>query len=227
MRGKAPAIDLARLEAELRGFLADLIHGDWMTRHVPEGARVIRDIAFSGNGEATSAEVFPEAVALVLGLRDEFGLSPQAVPVRLITNGSLLAQAHVREGVRRLGEAGGEVWFKVDGGSVEAIERINGVRLEPAAVARNLARCAELCPTWVQTCMFRWDGALPTDTDIDAWLAVLEAAGTERLRGVLLYGVARPSMQAEAPRISTLTVDELEAIAERARKKGLTVRVSP
>ena len=44
---------------------------------------------------------------------------------------------------------------------------------------------------------------------------------------MLLYGVARPSMQAEAPRISTLTVDELEAIAERARKKGLTVRVSP
>ena len=27
VRGRAPAIDLARLEAELRGFLADLIHG--------------------------------------------------------------------------------------------------------------------------------------------------------------------------------------------------------
>ena len=227
VRGKAPEIDLARLEGELRGFLADLIHGSWMARHVPEGARVIRDIAFSGNGEATSAEVFPAAVALVLRLRDEFGLSPQAVPVRLITNGSLLAQARVQEGVRRLGDAGGEVWFKVDGGSAEAIERINGVRLEPAAVARNLARCAALCPTWVQTCMFRWDGALPSSADIDAWLALLEAAGTGRLRGVLLYGVARPSMQPEAPRISTLTVDELEAIAGRARKKRLTVRVSP
>jgi len=100
-------------------------------------------------------------------------------------------------------------------------------RLEPAAVARNLTRCAELCPTWVQTCMLRWDGALPSDADIDAWLAVLEAAGTERLRGVLLYGVARPSMQPEAPRIATLAAEELEAIAERARKKGLTVRVSP
>ena len=198
-----------------------------MERHVPEGARVIRDIAFSGNGEATSAEVFPEAVALVLRLHDEFGLSAQAVPVRLITNGSLLAQARVQEGVRRLGEAGGEVWFKVDGGSVEAIERINGVRLEPATVARNLAHCAQLCPTWVQTCMFRWDGALPSGADIDAWLALLEAAGMERLRGVLLYGVARPSMQPEAPRISTLEADELEAIAERAREKGLTVRVSP
>ena len=84
-----------------------------------------------------------------------------------------------------------------------------------------------MCPTWVQTCMFRWDGALPSSADIDAWLALLEAAGTGRLRGVLLYGVARPSMQPEAPRISTLTVDELEAIAGRARKKGLTVRVSP
>lgn len=227
VRGKAPAIDLARLEAELRGFLADLIHGSWMERFVPEGARVIRDIAFSGNGEPTSAELFPEAVALVLRLRDEFGLAPQAVPLRLITNGSLLAQARVQEGIRRLGEAGGEVWFKVDGGTAAAIERINGVRLEPAAIARNLARCAELCPTWVQTCMFRWDGELPGAEEIDAYLGVLEAAGIERLRGVLLYGLARPSMQPEAAHLSPLTPEEIEAIAGRMRKKGLTVRVSP
>lgn len=227
VRGKAPAIDLARLEAELRGFLADLIHGSWMERFVPEGARVIRDIAFSGNGEPTSAELFPEAVALVLRLRDEFGLAPQAVPLRLITNGSLLAQARVQEGIRRLGEAGGEVWFKVDGGTAAAIERINGVRLEPAAIARNLARCAELCPTWVQTCMFRWDGELPGAEEIDAYLGVLEAAGIERLRGVLLYGLARPSMQPEAAYLSPLTPEEIEAIAGRMRKKGLTVRVSP
>lgn len=227
VRGKAPTIDLARLEDELRGFVDDLLHGDWMERFVPEGARVIRDIAFSGNGEPTSAAEFPEAVDRVACVREAFGLASPAVPLRLITNGSLMAQARVQEGVRRLAQAGGEVWFKVDGGSAAAIERINGVRLEPVAVARNLARCAELCPTWVQACMFRWDGALPSSTDIDAWLALLEAAGTERLRGVLLYGVARPSMQPEAPRISTLAADELEAIAERARKKGLTVRVSP
>lgn len=227
VRGKAPAIDLARLEAELRGFLADLIHGTWMERFVPEGARVIRDIAFSGNGEPTSAEAFPEAVALVLRLRDEFGLAPETVPLRLITNGSLLAQTRVQEGIRRLGEAGGEVWFKVDGGTAAAIERINGVRLEPAAVARNLARCAELCPTWVQTCMFRWDGEPPGAEEIDAYLGVLEAAGIERLRGVLLYGLARQSMQSEAAYLSPLSAEEMEAIAGRMRKKGLTVRVSP
>jgi wyosine [tRNA(Phe)-imidazoG37] synthetase (radical SAM superfamily) len=229
VRGKAPKIDLAQLESELRGFLHDLVHGDWMQRFAPEGARVIRDIAFSGNGEPTSATAFPQAVELVLRLREEFGLAAgeAAVPVRLITNGSLMTQARVQQGVRRLGEAGGEVWFKVDAGTTEAIERLNGVSLEPEAIARNLARCAELCPTWVQTCMFRWDGEAPSADAIDAYLGVLQQAGIARLQGVLLYGIARPSLQPEASRLAPLTLEELEAIGERFKKKGLTVRVSP
>mgnify|MGYP001252677375 CR=1 FL=1 len=226
VRGKAPAIDLVRLESELRGFLADLLEGDWMARFVPEGLRVIRDIAFSGNGEPTSAEEFPDAVALAVRLHAELGLG-EAVKLRLITNGSLLGHARVRRGIRLLGDAGGEVWFKVDGGRPEDIERINGVRLAPATIARNLARCTTLCTTWVQTCMFRWDGEAPSEEAIAAYITLLEAAGTERLVGVLLYGVARPSMQAEATHLNPLAADELEAIAARIRKAGLTVRVSP
>ncbi|WP_332674460.1 radical SAM protein [Aromatoleum sp.] len=225
VRGKAPAIDLARLEAELSGFLRALVHGDYLERHVPEGLRTIRDIAFSGNGEPTSAAEFPEVIALVRRLRDGYGLG-SSVPLRVITNGSLMRQARVQEAVRALGEAGGEVWFKVDAGTKASIERINGVALDPATVARNLATSAALCPTWVQTCMFRWDGVPPANDDIDAYLDVLEAAGSDRLRGVLLYGVARPSMQPEAVRLSPLTVVELEAIAAKIAKKGLTVRVS-
>ncbi|MCK9259835.1 MAG: radical SAM protein [Azoarcus sp.] len=226
VRGKAPDIDLAQLESELRGFLTVLVHGDWLEHNAPEGLREIRDIAFSGNGEPTSAAVFPEAVALVARLHDEFGLGAD-VPVRLITNGSLMAQARVQEGVSRLAAANGEVWFKVDGGDADAIERINGVRIEPEVISRHLAQCSARCPTWVQTCMFRWDGELPTRHEIDAYLDVLTAAGIENLKGVLLYGIARESRQPEASHLSALTLEELEEIAARIKEKGLTVRVSP
>src|SRR5258706_11378459 len=56
--GNAPAIDLALLETELRGFLQEALHGDWMERCVPEEARRLSDVAFSGNGEPTSSRQF-------------------------------------------------------------------------------------------------------------------------------------------------------------------------
>jgi len=55
VRGAAPEIDLELLETELRSFLHALLHGSFMEEHVPVEARVIRDIAFSGNGEPTSS----------------------------------------------------------------------------------------------------------------------------------------------------------------------------
>jgi len=225
VRGKAPKIDLARLESELRAFLAALCQGDWLLHNAPEGSRTLRDIAFSGNGEPTSAMEFADAVTLAARLHAEFDLGP-AVALRLITNGSLLGQARVREGIRRLGQAGGEVWFKVDAGSAEGIERINGVKLAPKTMARNLKTCADLCPTWVQTCVFRWDGLPPQDSELDAWLDILTNRGAA-VRGVLLYGVARPSLQPGSARISPLSTEELDRIAMRVKEKGLTVYVSP
>ena len=225
VRGAAPPIDTAELESELSAFLGALTHGDYLARHVPEGLRTIQDIAFSGNGEPTSAEGFDDIVARVIALRDAAGL--QAIPVRLITNGSLIRREGVQRGVARLAAAGGEVWFKVDAGATADIERINSVNLSPASISDALKTCAALCPTWVQTCMFRWDGAAPTSAHIDQYLACLEAAGLAALKGVVLYGVARPSMQSAASRISPLSEDALARIAQRIQQKGLTVHVSP
>ncbi|MDD3352585.1 radical SAM protein [Zoogloea sp.] len=225
VRGSAPDIDLELLERELRSFLQALLQGTFMEEHVPEDARVIRDIAFSGNGEPTSCKAFARIVERVIAIRDEWGLA--AVPVRLITNGSLVDRPYVQEGLRRLARAGGEVWFKVDAGRGEDIARINGVEITPEAHARRLALCARLCPTWVQTCMFRWDGALPDGPQLEAWQALLEQAGLSALRGVLLYGVARESHQPEAVHLDSMTLEELEAAAVALKAKGLTVLVSP
>ncbi|MDR1462457.1 MAG: radical SAM protein [Azoarcus sp.] len=228
-RGKAPKIDLDRLEAELRGFLAAICRGEWLARNAPEGARVLKDLAFSGNGEPTSAAEFADAVALVAQIRSEFALDRE-VALRLISNGSLLAQARVQEGIRRLAQAGGEVWFKLDAGKADATAKINGVRLAPRLAARNLAICKALCPTWVQTCVFRWDGQAPDDAELGAYLDMLDHAKSgdgRAIEGVLLYGVARPSLQPEGAHISPLSAAELAMIVDRIKEKGLTVHVSP
>lgn len=224
-RGGPLPVDLALLETELRGFLEEMVSGRFMAEHVPEGMGQVQDIALSGNGEPTSAREFPQVVDLLQRVRNDFGLVK--VPLRLITNGSLLAREYVQLGVRQLGRAGGEVWFKLDGGRGNDFARINGTRLDPLAVVKRLVRSAELCPTWVQSCFFRWEGKPPSAQSLAAYLGLLEQAQPSRLAGVLLYGVARPSMQPEAGRVSPLEAGELEAIAERIRTLGLTVRVSP
>lgn len=226
VRGNAPAVDLDLLGRELRGLLQSIISGDFMTSRVPGPMRVLQDIALSGNGEPTSAAEFAQVIELVGSVLDEFGLGGRVVP-RVITNGSLVERPAVQAGLERLAQLGGEVWFKVDAGSAARMRQINGVSLSPQLVARRLAHCAARVATWVQTCVFALDGKGPAEADIADYLQLLREAGIGRLKGVLLYGIARPSMQPEAGHLSALPVTALEAIAARLRAQGLRVEVSP
>ena len=224
-RGGPPPIDLNLLERELNGFLVGAVSGDFMATRVPAGARRLVDVAFSGNGEPTSAAEFPDTVAIVeraLATCDLVG----KVLIRLITNGSLLDRKSVQSGIARIGAAGGEVWFKLDAATPAGLARINGTRARPEAVARRLDRCAALAPTWVQTCLFRVDGEAPGESDLQAYLALLAPHASE-VAGVHLYSLARPSLQAEAPRLGRMEEAWLEGFAQRIRQLGLTVRVSP
>lgn len=225
-RGPAPPIDLALLGRELRIFLREALTGDFMQQSVPEGVRHLVDIAISGNGEPTSAREFPQVIEIVRDVRGEFSLAND-VRTRLITNGSLLGRRSVQLALEALAACCGEVWFKVDAGTQAGFARINNVVLAPHQVARNLRRCAQLCPTWVQTCVFALDGKTPDRAEVAAYVEVLRTAGAELLEGVLLYGLARPSLQPEASRLTPAPQGAMDEIAERIREIGLTVRVSP
>jgi wyosine [tRNA(Phe)-imidazoG37] synthetase (radical SAM superfamily) len=225
-RGGPPPIDLDLLERELDGFLDDALHGGFMSREVPAEARHLMDIAFSGNGEPTSAAEFPEAVQVVRRVLERHGLAGK-LPVRLITNGSLLHRPGVRDGIRGLGELGGEVWFKVDRAMPAEVETINGVPMNAGKIRENLSRCAALATTWVQTCWFALDGIAPDAAARDAYCALL-APVAPMLAGVHLYGLARPSMQPAAPRLQRLDADEMDQFAAEIREKtGIRVSVSP
>jgi len=224
-RGTPPPIELDVLEQELRTFLNSVIHGDFMQRFVAEQDRQLQDIAFSGNGEPTSAKEFPQVIALVEQVLRDFDLLG-TIKVRLITNGSLLDKPAILEAVRHLSRCNGEVWFKVDAGTQQGIARINDVHLNPQSHIQRLKNCADACPTFIQTCMFGLEGSAPSEEDIAAYVALLEQVA-DKIQGVHLYGLARPSLQAEASRLSRLPPEWLESVANRIRQHGITVHVSP
>ena len=229
-RGTPPPIELEVLEQELRGFLSNVLHGDFMERYVAEGDRHLKDIAFSGNGEPTSAKEFPQVVLLVEKVLRDFDLLDSKlhnpIKIRLITNGSLLDKPAVLESVRHLARCNGEVWFKVDAGTKEGIASINDVNLNPQSHIQRLKNCAEACPTFIQTCMFALDGQPPQESEILSYLALISQV-KQVIQGVHLYGLARPSLQIETDRLSRLPPEWLEAMAQRIRQLGLTVHVSP
>lgn len=228
-RGGPPPIDLALLEHELEELLdrvgKGVVFGAIAGIAATGKADRLVDVAFSGNGEPTSAAGFPAAVALVHEVLAARGLAGK-IMLRLITNGSLLDRHAVQEGISRLGQAPGEVWFKVDTATSAGLTRINGTRAKPETLVRRLELCAGLAPTWVQTCMFQLDGELPAESELNAYLALLKPLAS-RLQGVHLYGLARPSLQKEAPRLGRLDARYLEGIATQIQQIGLTVNVSP
>lgn len=224
-RGTPPPINLSVLANEFRVFLDDVVNGDFMQTHVKESDRVLKDIAFSGNGEPTSAKEFPEVVVLVQQILKEFNLLDK-IKIRLITNGSMLHRESVKNGIKKLAAHNGEVWFKLDAATAEGVARINDVNLNPSSHVEKLKQCAQLCPTFIQTCMFALDGKPPSESDILAYIDLVSPL-KGAIEGVYLYGIARQSMQIEAPRLSQLSTEWFNALANQLAQAGITAHISP
>lgn len=228
IRGSAPPVDLERLERELRAFLSQVIHGNYLEQAAPPEMRRLNDVALSGNGEPTSARGFDRVVERIGRVMQEIPVPPQTKLI-LITNGSLMHRAAVQRGLARMGELNGEVWFKLDRATREGLARVNHAGLGPERVRANLEIAAGLCPTWIQTCVFLEDGMSPSDGERAAYLAFLADALRDGvpLKGVLLYSLARPSMQPEAPRLAPVDDAWGRALADDIRRLGLPVEWTP
>ncbi|QDC60623.1 radical SAM protein [Candidatus Methylopumilus universalis] len=223
-RGSPPPIELDVLEDELRFFLHEIIHGDYMEKNVAIEDRHLKDIAFSGNGEPTSAEEFPQVILIVKKILEEFNLLHK-IKIRLITNGSLMHKESVLEGIQVLANMNGEVWFKVDAALEESTKVINQVNIKPQQAIDRLKRCSEICPTFVQTCIFTIDNKEPNNKEIDAYIKLIDSA-KKSIKGVHLYGIARPSMQPEAYRLGRVNINVLENIADQLHNNGIESTVS-
>ena len=226
--GAAQDMDYKLLEEELRFFLDDVLNGDFYERfQVDEDKRVIKDIAIAGNGEPTSLKDFARAVELIGKIATEAGVFPQGNYV-LITNGSLVHQPKVQAGLKILQSYGGEVWFKLDSATQEGRALINNTAQSCKASVENLMLSAKLCTTKLQTCLVDYNRQGLSDKEKQAYLDLLKGikkSGCD-LQRVMLYTLARPSLQPEAILLAPLSAEILNAFADDIQHLGFEVTVS-
>ncbi|MDQ6987628.1 MAG: radical SAM protein [Mariprofundaceae bacterium] len=227
LRGSAPEMNINLLNSELKEFIDELLHREFMQKHVPEDCRRVCDVAISGNGEPTGCRQFDTVVETIVCRLQAAELLGK-INIVLISNGSYVHRAEVLRGLDMMAVHRGQVWFKVDAATDAGISRINGVNLSVDRMLAQLKTVAKHCPTWIQTCMFAWDGQPPEAFDTQAYLDFLQRALQQgiALQGVLLYGIARPSMQAEAVYVSALPEDYMLEMKQRIEAIDLAVKFS-
>jgi len=219
--GGPPEVDVARLGEEVSRLLKRLRQPDVWEQPpfdtVATPLRRLADIAFSGDGEPTSAPELRAAAREVAAVRD---VLCTALPLRLLTNAVLLDRPRVRAALSSFDE----LWCKLDAGTEAGFHAASGTRLPFARVLANISAVARVRPVTLQSLFMARDGCGPAAPEIEAYVARLaeirDAGGT--IEQVQVYTVARRPAD---PRVSPLDREQLDAIAALVRALGLRAEV--
>ncbi len=227
-RGSAPELDYSILANELKTLLQQIRSGAFFQIYqVPEPLRIIKDIAVSGNGEPTSLKGFSKAVQLIVDIAQSYDFLTAAKLV-LITNGSLLHQQDVQQGIRLLNQYNGEVWFKWDSASKDGLQAINQAHQPIEKLKHNLILCTQLCRTKLQTCLLEYLPESIAKQEQQDYLTFLSEMWQQQIpiETILLYTLARPSFQPEAEQLKSLDGLSMQRFAQQIKALGYSVSVS-
>jgi wyosine [tRNA(Phe)-imidazoG37] synthetase (radical SAM superfamily) len=225
--GPRSDIDLAQLEREMAALLDLTVSGALFATSPfntarPEQRR-LNDIAFSGDGEPTTAREFAAAVDCIARLKRARGLDQ--VKLVLITDSSRLQAPGVLRGLELLMANQGEIWAKLDAGSEAYYREVNRSKVPFARILDNLAATARRWPITIQTLFLEWRGQGPGPAELEAYLGRLRTLTAQgRIQGIQLYTVARPTPEPEARPLKAAVMDEL-ALQVRAALPDLPVEV--
>lgn len=183
-----------------------------------ENGLPIDAITFAGNGEPTMHPNFPEIIDVTVKLRQKYYPSAR---ISVLSNATLIHKPKVFHALLNVDDN----ILKLDSGFEETIRKINCPLGD-----FNLTRLIESLEAYkgkltIQTMFIRgtYEGAPidnTTEEEIEQWLKVLAKINPKRL---MVYTIARDTA---APGIESVTKQELEQIAERARALGIDVQVS-
>lgn len=212
--GRANRVDVPQLREELTALIHAVQTGELARtgkfRETPELAGVIRDIAFSGDGEPTMIPNFAACVEAVADVKRAEGL--RDAKLVLITDAAGLDKADVRRGLTIMDANQGEVWAKLDAGTEGYFRLVNRSFVRFDRILANLFATARERPIVVQSLFLRVRGEAMPPTELAAYcerLNALVAAGG-CIKEIHAYTVARPTPE---PWATKLEAGELETIA--------------
>ena len=212
VRQEGREVDLEVFHRELRELIDATLSGELFKvprfADVPDCQRVLRDVAFSGDGEPTTSKVFPEAVKSVVRARQESGYEP--LKLVLITNATRLQRPEIVAALDEFCAANGEIWAKLDAGDSERLKAINRTAVPLETILENLTFAAKRWRVKLQTALFEWKGRKPSAEDFREDCArvreILDAGG--RFVGAQLYTVARKPAEEEAVPLTEADLDD-------------------
>jgi wyosine [tRNA(Phe)-imidazoG37] synthetase (radical SAM superfamily) len=222
VRGKPDAIDLKELESELDYWLDQIVNKSFLSQYTKSRTE-FKDIAFSGNGEPTASKQFKDVIGILIKKIKEYKLDKKII-IRLITNGSYMANPVIQKSLSLISNFNREIWFKIDGVKELDIQTVNQVNLSLATIKKNLEAALNNGPTVIQTCFFKLNEKLPSLESLGAYINFLKLY-ENKVKGIHLYSLARLSQQPSQNKLTRLTKSELEVIASKIKVLNIPVHI--
>ncbi len=189
---------------------------------LPADLLQVRHVAISGDGEPTLAKDFVEALETIAHFRSRSTLPYFKIVV--VTNSTALDRPAIQQGLKCL-TRDDEIWAKLDGGTQEYLNRLNGTSIPVEKLLDNILQVGRQRPVVIQSLFPAIDGEPPPEAEISQYarrLRDLKKSGAQ-ISMVQIYSATRPMARTGC---SHLPLKSLSSIARTVRNvAGLRAEV--
>ena len=219
-------VDLRIMTAELENLLTlsheKKLHELPWFRNLPDELLQLKEVALSGDGEPTLCPNFTEVVREVIYVRSK-GKFP-FFKIVLITNSTGLHLSEVKHGLQLLNSRD-EIWAKLDAGTQEFMNKVNGGEATLKKVLANLLLTGREHSIVIQSLFPLINGEEPPWEEIEEYvqrLSELKSDGAQ-ISMVQVYSAHRPPHRSDCGHLPLKTLSQ---IARRVREvTGLKAEV--
>jgi wyosine [tRNA(Phe)-imidazoG37] synthetase (radical SAM superfamily) len=191
-------------------------------KEIPKEKLVLRDIAFSGDGEPSLFPGISDLTQKVISLKNALGFSN--VNVVMITNATGLSRPDTLKAIDHLDSDRGIIWAKLDAGTDAYFHRVCRTGFQFSKILDNILLVSQIRPIVIQTCFMKINKEGPSQEEIRTYcqrlLTIKNRNG--RLKSVQIYTVARRPTEAYVEPLENIELDQIVEFVRR--ESGLSVK---